>query len=411
MSHDGFAALRLPTLRRYIVGRTAASLGMHMLVTAVGWDIWARTHSLMALATVGLMQVLPVLLFALPAGQLIDRHNRKTAALLANLVHLAAAIMIAVGSLTQAPLTLLYAALLVNGVARSASSPAGNALFAQLTPVEVLLNANAWRSTSFEVAAVLGPALAGLVIWLSGGATLVYALNAAGALLFTLVLVGLPRPPTPGASRGPLVTELMAGLRFVFRTPLMLSALTLDLFAVLFGGATALLPVFADEILHVGPAEFGLLRAAPAIGAVVMAVVTTHLLPWQRSGRVLLWTVAGFGASIVVFGLSRWFWLSFVALLATGVFDNISVVIRLSLEQLIVPEALRGRVGAVHNVFIGLSNEMGEFESGLAAALLGPAPAVIVGGVITLAVVGLTAWRWPQLRRLGRLADVRPASG
>ena len=193
------------------------------------------------------------------------------------------------------------------------------------------------------------------------------------------------------------------------RTELLLSALTLDMFAVLLGGATALLPVFAEEILHVGPEGLGWLRAAPAIGALSMALVQTRLLPWRHAGHALLWSVGGFGAATVVFGLSESFALSFAMLALCGAFDNISVIIRLSLEQLVTPEALRGRVAAVHYVFIGMSNEMGELESGLLAAAIGPVLAVAGGGVGTLLVVAFVAWKWPRLRRLGPLSSVQSA--
>jgi hypothetical protein len=201
--------------------------------------------------------------------------------------------------------------------------------------------------------------------------------------------------------------ELRAGLRFVFATDLLLSAITLDLFAVLLGGATALLPVFARDVLHVGARGLGWLRAAPSLGALSMAVVTTQLPPWRHAGRALLFAVAGFGVATLGFGLSRSFALSMIFLAATGLFDNVSVVIRLTLEQVVTPDRLRGRVSSVHYVFIGLSNEMGEFESGATAALLGPLGSVVLGGVGTLAVVALVAWRWPALRKLGALADLR----
>jgi predicted MFS family arabinose efflux permease len=287
------------------------------------------------------------------------------------------------------------------------SNPATGALFAQIVPPAHFANANTWRSTSFELAATLGPPLAGLAIAMTGGAALVYALDAVGMLTFAGVAMTLPRPPDPPPpTREPRAWA--AGLRFVFRSELLLAAVTLDMFAVLFGGATALLPMFAAEILHVDATGLGWLRAAPAIGAIAMALVTTRLVPWRRPGRVLLVTVFGFGVATIVFGLSTSFALSFVALVFTGIFDNVSVVIRMTLEQLVTPEALRGRVGAVHNVFIGMSNEMGELESGLAAALLGAGPAVVVGGAATLLVVVVAGWRWPRLRRLGPLAELTP---
>lgn len=408
-SADPRGALRVPAVRRFILGRAVATLGSQMLAVAVGWDIYRRTHSMLALGLVGLVQVLPVVILALPAGQLVDRVNRRTITLLASLVHGFAALAMAFASIFDAPLAVTYGALLVIGVARSAWSPASGALFAQITPPIMLANANAWRSTTLELASIVGPALAGMLIAVTGVAEWVYIADLVGAFVFAGITLTLPNLPPPPRATGPLRSEVTAGLRFVFRTELLLAAITLDLFAVLFGGATALLPVFAEDILHVGPSGLGWLRAAPAIGAMAMALLTTRLPPWRRSGRVLLATVVGFGAATIVFGLSTSFIVSFIALLFTGVFDNVSVVIRLTLEQLIVPDALRGRVGAIHNVFIGLSNEMGELESGVAAALLGPVPAVALGGAVTIAVVGFVAIKWPGLRRLGRLGDIEPA--
>jgi MFS family permease len=405
---DALVALRLPGVRRYIGGRAVASLGQQALSTAVGWDIYDRTHSTVALGLVGLVQVVPVIVLALPAGGLIDRTNRRDVTIAAFAMHAVAALFLACAARTAAPILMIYLALLVNGVARSVSGPAASALFAQTVPPEHFVNANAWRSTSFELASTVGPAIAGPLIAMTAGASWVYVLAAVGVLAFAVVAWTIPRPPMPPIS-APRPGGWSRGLRFVFGTDLLLAAITLDLFAVLFGGATALLPVFAEDILKVGPSGLGLLRAAPAIGAMTMAVITTRIRPWRHSGKVLLIAVFGFGAATIVFGRSQAFVLSFIALLLTGVFDNVSVVIRLTLEQLIVPEELRGRVGAIHNVFIGLSNEMGELESGLAAAAIGTVPAVVVGGLMTLGVVGFAAWRWPVLRRLGPMRDLRPA--
>ncbi len=415
--HDAYAALRIPAVRRYIIGRIAWALGSQMLATAVGWQIYERTRSVLALGLIGLVQVVPVVALALPAGRLVDRRNRKDVALLTVALHALCALAFVGYSVLHAPVWSAYLIFFVQGVATSAGGPATSALFAQICPPEHFVNANAWRSSSFQLSATVGPALAGFTIAASGGASIVYVLDAVAVLGFLGVLLSLPRPPLPprhagdeDGTPGAAARELRAGLRFVFATDLLLAAITLDLFAVLFGGATALLPVYARDVLHVGPLGLGWLRAAPAVGALAMALVTTRLPPWQRSGRVLLWTVAGFGAATLVFGLSRWFWLSWLMLMLTGVFDNISVVIRMTLEQLVVPEALRGRVSAVHNVFIGLSNEMGEFESGVAAWAVGPVLAVAGGGLGTLLVVGFVAWRWPGLRRLGRLSELRPAT-
>jgi MFS family permease len=406
--HDAFAAMRVPALRRFILGRIAWALGTQMLAVAVGWDVYERTGSTFALGLVGLVQLVPVLVLALPAGVFVDRHNRRDVSLAATAGHALCAFALVAIAVGAAPTWALYLVLLAIGAATAFGAPASSALYTQIVPPELFVNANAWRSTSFQLAATVGPALAGGVIAL-GGVVWAYALNAAAVLAFAAIIAATPRPPTPASTRGPLGEELRAGLRFMFSTRLLLAAVTLDMFAVLLGGATALLPVFAKDILHVGADGLGWLRAAPAAGALVMAVLTTRLPPWRRAGRTLLVTVVGFGASIVVFGVSRDFTLSFIALFLSGVFDNVSVVIRLTLEQIVVPESLRGRVGAVHYVFIGMSNQMGEFESGLAAALVGPIWAVVGGGIGTIAVVAWAAVKWPELRRLGALEDLKRA--
>jgi len=408
MPPDAFASLRVPAIRRMVLGRLAWSLGSQMLAVAVGWDVYERTGSMRALGLIGLVQFLPVLLLSLPAGAFVDRHNRKLMALGATAAHAVFALILGVLGLFHAPTWTIYVVLVGIGTATAVGAPASSAFYTQIIPPQLFVNANTWRSTTYELAATGGPALAGLVIAVTGGATAVYLFNAVAVLAFFFVLATIPRPPTPAPTRGPLLDELRAGLRFVFRTELLLAAITLDMFAVLFGGATALLPVYARDILHVGPAGLGWLRAAPALGALAMSLISLRLPPWQRAGRALLVTVVGFGGATIVFGLTRSFAVAVVALFLTGVFDNVSVVIRMTLEQLVVPEALRGRVGAVHNVFIGSSNQLGEFESGMAASLVGPVWAVAGGGICTIAVVAVAALAWPSLRRLGRLSSLSP---
>jgi MFS family permease len=409
MKSDAFAAMRVPAVRRYVSGRIFWALGASMLDVGVGWDIYQRTNWKLALGLVGLAQIIPVVLLALPAGAFTDRHNRKDVSAAAVALHLACGAALTVIGLTHAPTWTLYVVLVVVGVANAFGFPATGALLAQVTPPELYVNANAWRSMSFQLAASFGHALAGGVIAWSGTAASVYGIDVACVAVFLGAILSIPRPPTPAAKpHEPLGVELRAGLRFLLSTELLLSAITLDMLAVLLGGATALLPVFARDVLHAGADGLGWLRAAPALGALAMALVTTRLPPWQRAGRALLVTVVGFGAATIVFGLSRTFWLSWVALFFTGVFDNVSVVIRLTLEQVIVPEALRGRVGAVHSVFVGMSNEMGEFESGVTAQIFGPVLSVVGGGIGTILVVAWAAWKWPALRKLGRLADLAP---
>jgi predicted MFS family arabinose efflux permease len=294
------------------------------------------------------------------------------------------------------------------GTARSMSSPAVSTILPQLLAPAEFANANAWLASTYQLASITGPAAGGLLIAATGGATAAFVSAMIGQMLFAVILATLPKV-APSAGRHRSAQDIFAGFRFVRANPLFLSAITLDLFAVLFGGAVALLPIFAKDILQVGPAGLGWLRAAPGMGAMTMALITTRVKPWQRPGVVLLWTVAGFGLATVGFGLSRSFALSMFCLFLTGVFDNISVVIRLTLEQVITPDHLRGRVAAINYVFVGFSNEFGAFESGAAAALFGPILAVVGGGVATLLVVLVVRAAWPQLLRVGPLHTLSPA--
>jgi hypothetical protein len=278
----------------------------------------------------------------------------------------------------------------------------------QILQPEQLLNANAWLASSYQLASVSGPAIGGLLIALHGDATWAFLASAAGQLVFIAALLTMPPllPPPIAARR--TTRDLFAGFGFIWKNPVFLAAIMLDLFAVLLGGAVALLPVFAKDILHVGPTGLGWLRAAPSVGALCMALLTTRLPPWRRPGLALLVTVAGFGLATIGFGLSKTLWLSLLCLFLTGVFDEVSVVIRLTLEQILTPNALRGRVSALHYVFIGLSNEFGTFESGATAALFGPVISVVGGGCGTLLVVGIVALFWPALARLPPLHTLKP---
>ncbi|MEZ5284289.1 MAG: MFS transporter [Vicinamibacterales bacterium] len=292
------------------------------------------------------------------------------------------------------------------GVGRAFGAPAVNTILPQLLPPATFANVNAWVASAVQLAAIMGPALGGLVIAVAGSSAAAFAVAAAAELSFVVLLAGVPKAP---AARVAVSGEgLFAGLSFVTRHPVFLAAITLDLFAVLFGGAVALLPIYAKDILQVGPAGLGWLRAAPAAGALTMALLTTRLPPWERPGRVLLAAVAGFGLATVGFGLSRHVGLSLACLFVVGVCDNISVVIRLTLEQVITPDALRGRVSAVKHLFVSMSNEIGAFESGATAALVGPVLSVAAGGLATFGVVGLVMWQWPALAGLGPLHTLRP---
>jgi MFS family permease len=402
--HDPYAALRFRDFRLLLAGTFLTVVAEQMLGVAVGWELYERTRAPLALGLIGLVQVLPVLLLALPAGHMADRFERKWIVVAATLGLALCALGLTAVSFTNGALALFYACLLGIGIARAFQSPATASLMAQVIAQEHYSNAVTWESGVWQASGILGPALGGLLIALQGRAALVYAI-VAGALLLAALLLLLIRPRPAARSEEDLTLgSLLAGARFIWNTKIILAAITLDMFAVLLGGATALLPIFARDILQVGATGLGWMRAAPAAGAVLAALVVAHLPPFRRAGRTLLLVVAGFGLATIVFGLSRSFALSLLMLGLLGALDNISVVIRSTLLLTRTPDDMRGRVNAVHFVFIGISNELGAFESGVAAALLGTVGAVAAGGVGTLLVVALVALIWPEVRRLGRLA-------
>jgi hypothetical protein len=308
-------------------------------------------------------------------------------------------------SLLHGPLLLLYACILAIGASRAYFGPASSTLIAQVIPLDAYAGAVTWSSNAWQLAAALGPAAGGSVIAIAHSVTPVYFIDAILSLLYIGLITSIRSEQSLRPRETMTLRSLAAGIHFLRESPLLLSAITLDLFAVLLGGATALLPIFAKDILHVGPVGFGWLRAAPSVGAVLMALFIAHRPPFRRAGITLLWAVAGFGLATVVFGLSRSFFLSLAMLFVLGALDNISVVIRSSLLLVIAPDAMRGRLSAVNSIFVGASNELGAFESGLAAALLGPVVAVVAGGVGTIAVVFGCAMIWPALRNLGELRE------
>jgi MFS family permease len=405
---DPFAALRIPVVRAFAIGRVAAVMGVQVMTTAVGWQLYERTGDPWSLGLVGLFELLPVLVLMLPAGNAADRFPRRHIAMFAHALVALAAVGLALVSLLGAPIWAIYALLVVFGAARAFASPSVGTLMPQLLKPEQFANVNAWLSSSFELASITGPALGGGLIALFGDATWAYVIAAAGQVTFIALLFRLPVKAPPPLVEKHRAADVFAGFTFIRRNPVFLAAITLDLFAVLLGGAVALLPVFAKDILAAGPVGLGALRAAPSLGALTMALVQTRLPPWKRSGRALLITVAGFGLATIGFGLSENLILSLVCLFLTGAFDSVSVVIRLTLEQVLTPDRLRGRVSALHYVFIGFSNELGGFESGATAALFGPVASVVGGGLGTLVVVGVVALIWPALGRLGPLTSLVP---
>ena len=404
MKPDAYAALRFREYRAYLASIGAVSLATQIQSAVLGWQVYELTRDPLSLGLVGLAEALPFLGLTLVGGWAADRSDRRRQALAA-LVLLAgsSAWLLAVSVTGPASALPLYAAQGLAGVGRAFFRPASGALGTELVPRESYHNAATWRSTTFHVATVLGPAAGGTLIAAGGpraGYAVVVALFAAGLAAVSRI-TPRPRAPVPG---GRLLPELSDGVRFVFRDPLLLGAMSLDLFAVLFGGATALLPVFARDVLGVGEVGFGLLRAAPAAGSIAMSLWLARFGHFRRAGRAMLWAVALFGVSWLAFALSRSFALSLVILAAGGALDNVSVVLRSTLIQTFTPQEKMGRVAAVNGFFIGSSNELGAFESGVAAKLLGVVPSVLFGGAMTLLTVGLVAWRAPALRRLEKIA-------
>ena len=401
ISRDPWTALRIRDFRLLIIGRFIAQIGEMMVSIGVGWELYKRTKDPLALGLVGLVQIVPVILLSLPGGYVADRYDRRLVTLISQVVLICCSLALAVISLTEGPLWLLYLILGIIGAARAFNNPAESALTPQVVPPEHYFNAVTWSTSIWQLSAILGPAAGGLIVSITQHASAVYLANvlAGSALVVALILLHTRQLPREKSNETPL-QSVREGWRFLRGAPIIFSAISLDMFTVLFGGAVFLLPIFASDILHVDASGLGLMRAAPSIGALLMATFLARRAPFQKSGRTLLLAVAGFGIATIVFGVSTSFWLSVGMLVLLGALDNISVVIRHTLVLTDTPDEMRGRVGAVNAVFIGASNELGGFESGVAASLLGPVGAVIFGGVGTLAVVGAIAWLSPQLRRL-----------
>jgi MFS family permease len=405
--HDPYEAFRVPSYRLYVCGWFIALLGTRIQGVAISWEVYQRTGEALALGMVGLMQALPTMILALPAGYLADRFHRRTVIIVSSLGMASTALGLAVLSMTTSPISLIYVLLLLDATAMILGRPARVALLPQIVPPAVFPNAVTWGTSLQQLSAVLGAALGGFVVAISVPAA--FVISAASSLLFVVLLIQVDlsprsiRPITQSLSR-----TLVDGIHFVWKIRLLLVTMALDMFAVLLGGAVYLLPIFAENILQVGPQGFGWLRAAPAVGAFCMALLLAHLPPMHHAGRDLLLAVAGFGIVTIIFGFSTSFWLSLAMLFLTGAFDNVSMVIRQTLVQLLTPDQMRGRVSAVGSVFISASNELGGVESGLVAHWFGSVFSVVSGGMGTIVVVLLTALLSPELRTLGALHEVRP---
>ena len=411
-AHDTYAAFRFPNFGRFIVSLLAMTMGAQVQAIVVSWQIYQVTHDPFALGLVGLAEVIPYISVALVAGHVVDRGDRRRISLWSLSVLVGAAVTLFVISLvwpTPRVVWPYYLIIAICGLARSFLQTARSPLVSELVPREAYANAATWRSSTWQLASVVGPAMGGL-LYAGFGARLTFSVNVVLTLVSLAAMWQIRHvPPARTLASESLIESLNESWRFLRGRPVILGALTLDMFAVFFGGATALLPIFADRILQVGPQGLGILQAAPGAGAVLMAVIIAHRPPFQRAGRTLLTVVAIFGACMIGFALSRNFILSLAFLFVSGAADNISAVIRSTLLQILVPHELLGRVSSVNAIFIGSSNELGAFESGVAAKLLGVVPSVLFGGAMTLAVVIVTGWKVPALRRLTEIVPA-PAS-
>jgi MFS family permease len=416
---DPYAALRLPDFRRYISARALFSIATQIQGVVVSWQIFALTKDPLALGLIGLAEAIPSITVSLFAGHVADSVRRKRivvpavtvlflcavtlwwlshpaqeALLLSGRIHIAA-----INATVVWP---LYLVIFVSGIARGFMSPALFAFMPQLLPERSFLpNAVTWNSTTWQASAVLGPAIGGL-LFAHLGLQFAYGVDTIMeglALLLFASIASRELPPIEG-ERLSLGESLTSGIKFIFANQIVLAALSLDMFAVLFGGAVALLPIFASDVLKAGPEALGYLRAAPAVGSVLMAIFLTFSPLKTGAGRKMLWAVAGFGAASVAFALSTNLYLSLFLLFLTGVFDSVSVIVRSTLVHTYTPEYMKGRVSAVNSIFIGSSNEIGAFESGTAAKLMGTVPSVVFGGIMTMLIVAFTSWKADQLRKL-----------
>lgn len=401
--HDPYAPLRFRDYRLLLAGRFITSFASEMFSFAIGWELWLRTHSAFALGLVGLVQVVPVILLSLPAGHVADQYNRRRIVIISEIFFALCAVGLAWLSFTRGPLPLIYLCLLGIGIARAFNDPASSTLLPQTIPPELFSRAATWNSSVWQFASITGPAIAGLLVGFFNQVTFIYVFGAVAAIVFCFLIGFIKGRQLALAEKSATLDSVKEGLRFMRDTKVILAAITLDMFAVLFGGAVALLPIYATDILKVGAQGMGIMRAAPSIGALLMAFTIAHLPPMKNAGKTLLWAVTGFGIATIVFGLSKNFVLSVLMLATLGGLDNISVVIRSTLLLTQTPDEMRGRVSAVNSIFIGVSNEMGSFESGTVAGLFGPIFAVVSGGIGTILVVLAIIRVFPEMVRLKTL--------
>ena len=411
---DPYAALRFREFNIFLLVRFAMVFAWSMQFIVIEWQVYSLTKDPLSLGIIGLMEVIPAVGMALFAGHIVDQKEKRNLLVKCILGFSVVSFGLFLLSWPSMENTLetktilygIYALVFIGGLVRSFLGPTIFSLIALIVPKKIYPNAATWSSSTWQLASVLGPALAGFSIGFIGvhwSMCVIFGFS----ILALIALFQIPRKPIMNPKIGePVFQSLREGLKFVFNTKAILGALTLDMIAVLFGGAVALLPIFAQDILHVGSEGFGILRAAPAVGASITMLGSTRFPLHKNAGKKLLWAVFGFGICIIVFGMSTYFWLSVIALFASGAVDGISMIIRQTILQLKTPDNMRGRVASVNSMFVGSSNELGAFESGVTAKLMGTVTAVIFGGGMTLLTVGLTAASWPSFRKLDLSKDI-----
>jgi len=404
--HDPYEALRIPEFRNFTLARLCITIASQMQAVIVGWQIYEITKDPLSLGLIGLAEAIPSIMTLLFAGHITDTNDRKKIVLgSVFLMTFCSALLLIVSTdgieyLNSNKVIAIYSIIFLSGIGRGFSAPSFFAFVAQLVPKKTLPNAITWNTSTWQTGAVSGPALGGLLYGFIGGVQTYSLIVIFWIIAISLILTVKKKPIPEIIGLQSLKEKLTSGLKFVFEKKIILGAISLDLFAVLFGGAVALLPIFAGEILFVGPQGLGMLRAAPSVGAVTMALIMTRRPITGNAGRNLLIGVFGFGICIIIFGLSKSFILSLVVLCLSGAFDSLSVVVRSTIIQLLTPDNMKGRVSAVNSIFIGSSNEIGAFESGVAAKILGTVPSVIFGGVMTLLIVTIVTIFSPRLRNL-----------
>lgn len=426
-THDPYGAWRSPAYQFFSLGWLALIMAGQIEMVAVGIHLYAKTQTVMSLGWIGLAKALPVMLLSIAGGQLADRYNRQKLIVVTQFAGVVASTGLLVLAWAEAPVQWFYICLLLGSAGQALGGPARAAILPQLVPVALFSNAMAWNTSLFRVATMLGPVLGGLLLGLNDYTPSALAL---ACLLRVGGLVAMMRLKLQEQIRKAVDISwqsMMEGMRFVGSNKIILATLTLDMFAMMVGGVTYLLPVFAQDILHVGGLGLGFLRAAEALGAIVTAVAVAHLPPIRNAGRAMLWAVALFGASTIMFGISQWFWLSMIAMFLIGASDNISVIVRHTLVQVLTPDHMRGRVSSVNTIFIVASDDLGGFESGVSARafdlmasgmgwaapglssrIAGVVGSVVFGGVGAVVAVAGCARRWPQILRLGALHEIRP---